>query len=86
VNLPEATLLVDKLEALRHQLAELESAHHREKVTAFMVNRETSRTVKDAEFAADAAALSYHRDILMLRAEIRTLEDRLRIAIHADEA
>lgn len=74
-----ATGIVSQLAELRHRLAELEAARHDARVLAFM--QSTAKTVKEMEYHADYATLNLNRDILMVRAEIRTLEDRLEIEV-----
>lgn len=74
--------IVDKLEQQRWQLARLEATRHEARVEAFM--QDASRTVKEREMAGEAVTLGLNRDILMLRAEIRSLEDRLRVELNHD--
>jgi hypothetical protein len=73
-----ASQLVDELRGLRRDLATLEHQAHRDKVLTFIQNRD-AKTVKEMEFLGEAAALPLHGDILLLRAEVRSLEDELRI-------
>ena len=75
----EARRVASQLADLRQRLAEYEAARHDAKVLAFM--QSTAKTVKEMEYHADYATLNLNRDILMVRAEIRTLEDRLEIEI-----
>lgn len=77
----DPALIVDKLEELRFRLAEFEDARHQTRTITFM--QDSGRTVREREMAGDFATLDLNRDILMLRAEIRSLEDRLQVELHA---
>lgn len=75
-----ARQLVAELRALRADLATLEHQAHRDKVLTFLQNRD-AKTVKEMEYLGEAAALPLHQDILVLRAEVRSLEDELKVAL-----
>jgi hypothetical protein len=71
--------IVDKLGELRLQLVTLDDSRHQTRVLAFVQSMD--KTVKEREYAADFATLDLNRDIMNLRAEIRTLEDRLAVEL-----
>lgn len=75
-----ARQLVAELSNKRKDLAVLEHQAHRDKVITFLQNRD-AKTVKEMEFLGEAAAIPLHQDILLLRAEVRSLEDELRILL-----
>lgn len=49
------------------------------------INDRQSKTVKEKEFVGDYAALNLHKDLLLARAKVRSLEDRLRVALWLDQ-
>jgi hypothetical protein len=69
------------LQAKRRDLADFEFSHHEAKVQAFFMARD-AKTVKEMEYMADHASLSLWREVLSLRAEVRSLEDLLKVALH----
>lgn len=78
------TDIVDQLAVLRVQLADLESKRHATNVNAFMRSSET--TVQGRVREGEWATLDLSEQILRHRAEIATLEDRLKVALHDIEA
>lgn len=78
------TEIVDQLAVLRTQLATLEASRHNTNVNAFMRSSET--TVQGRIKEGEWATLDLNEQILRYRAEICTLEDRLKVALHALEA
>lgn len=72
------------LTELRHErldLAFLEHEYLRAKVETFVENRD-AKTVKEMEYLGEYAALNLHKDLQILRARVRSLEDELRVALH----
>lgn len=78
------TEIVDQLAVLRVQLADLESKRQTINVNAFM--RSSENTVQGRIKEGEWATLDLNEQILRHRAEIATLEDRLKVALHALEA
>ena len=76
--------IASELKGYRSDLAELEAQYHFNRVNGFFHAKSDpeNRTVKDFEFAADNAALSIHRDLMLARARVRSLEDELQVALH----
>jgi len=75
---------VDRLEVLRTQLATLEAQRHSTRINAFM--RSSEPTVQGRTNEGEWATLDLNEEILRHRAEIATLEDRLKVALHGLEA
>lgn len=70
-----------QLAAERRDLAYLEHEHLRAKVETFIQNRDV-KTVKEMEYLGEFAALDIHKDLQLMRATVRSLEDELRVALH----
>lgn len=79
-----AEFIQQELRGARQDLATLEAQYHYNRVTGFFHAKSdpANKTVKDFEFAADNASLSLHRDLMLLRARVRSLEDELQVALH----
>lgn len=76
---PRAVL--EELKQQRNDLAFLEHEHLRLKVSTFVENRD-AKTVKEMEYLGDYAALGVHKDLQLMRARVRSLEDELEVALH----
>ena len=74
----------EELRGYRSDLASLEAQYHYNRITGFFHAKAdpANKTVRDFEFAADNAALSLHRDLMLMRARVRSLEDELQVALH----
>ncbi len=70
-----------QLGAERLDLADLEHTYLRSKVEAFQYT--DAKTVKEREMIGEAAALDIHRDLVRQRAVVRSMEDSLKVALHA---
>lgn len=79
-----AEFIAEELRGERRDLATLEAEYHYNRVTGFFHAKAdpANKTVKDFEFAADNASLALHRDLMLARARVRSLEDELQVALH----
>jgi hypothetical protein len=77
----DADKILTRLESERQDLAILEHDYLEARTLAFLHNRD-AKTVKEMEYLGEFAALPLHKDLLLLRARVRSLEDRLTVELH----